>query len=162
MTGFVAITPELLTQILKGLRDGQPPRYFQITRNPLPQDAEFCGFRIGTDGRLQLIFESGDFEAGAELEFVPKVSVRDEQSPLKPREYRRRNTVVEAVLWQGDMQPIIDMLGHDLPTAGDQSVWVTTNHGDVRAELGSWILKGFDGEAYPCSDSVFRKNYEVP
>ena len=40
--------------------------------------------------------------------------------------------------------------------------WVTieTLEGQMRAELGDWIIKGVKGEFYPIKDSIFRETYE--
>lgn len=38
---------------------------------------------------------------------------------------------------------------------------VQTLEGNMRADVGDYILKGVDGELYPCKKSVFEKTYEV-
>ncbi len=37
---------------------------------------------------------------------------------------------------------------------------VKTLEGDMLASKGDWLIKGIEGELYPCKDSVFRKKYE--
>lgn len=34
------------------------------------------------------------------------------------------------------------------------------HHGPIRCNPGDWILKGVNGEIYPCTDDVFRKSYD--
>jgi hypothetical protein len=29
------------------------------------------------------------------------------------------------------------------------------------ATLGDWIIKGVNGEVYPCKDDIFKKTYEL-
>ena len=41
-----------------------------------------------------------------------------------------------------------------------ESLIVETLEGDMRAQIGDWIIKGTKGEYYPCKDDVFRKKYE--
>lgn len=40
------------------------------------------------------------------------------------------------------------------------AVLVNTHHGQARAERGDWVIRGVDGELYPCKADVFAKTYE--
>lgn len=33
-------------------------------------------------------------------------------------------------------------------------------HGYLTAGVGDWIIRGVEGELYPCTDSVFQKTHE--
>ena len=37
---------------------------------------------------------------------------------------------------------------------------IATLEGNMRADKGSWIIKGVRGEFYPCDDSIFRETYD--
>ena len=37
---------------------------------------------------------------------------------------------------------------------------IETLEGDMTAQLGDWIIKGVNGEFYPCKDEIFCKTYE--
>jgi hypothetical protein len=39
---------------------------------------------------------------------------------------------------------------------------VTTLNGEVFAKAPEYIIKGVEGEVYPCKESVFEKTYEEP
>ncbi|MCJ2112952.1 Gp49 family protein [Methylobacterium sp. E-025] len=41
------------------------------------------------------------------------------------------------------------------------SIFVATLEGTMRAEVGDWIIRGVEGEIYPCRDSVFQATYAV-
>jgi hypothetical protein len=30
----------------------------------------------------------------------------------------------------------------------------------MRANVGDWVIRGVQGEFYPCKDSIFRETYE--
>lgn len=34
-------------------------------------------------------------------------------------------------------------------------------HGELRCNVGDWIIRGVEGELYPCIDRVFRETYEA-
>ena len=42
---------------------------------------------------------------------------------------------------------------------GDRLVIVTLE-GDMTASLGDWIIKGVQGEFYPCKPDIFQATYE--
>ncbi len=37
---------------------------------------------------------------------------------------------------------------------------IHTLEGDHKAEIGDWIIKGVNGEFYPCKPDIFEKTYE--
>lgn len=38
---------------------------------------------------------------------------------------------------------------------------IPTLEGDMRAELGDYIIRGVQGEFYPCKPDIFKATYEV-
>jgi hypothetical protein len=36
----------------------------------------------------------------------------------------------------------------------------TNNHGDLIANDGDWVMRGVNGELYPCTNEVFEQTYE--
>ena len=38
---------------------------------------------------------------------------------------------------------------------------INTLEGQMKAELGDWIIKGIEGEFYPCKPDIFKKTYEI-
>lgn len=42
-----------------------------------------------------------------------------------------------------------------------QAVVISTLEGNMRADPGDWIIKGVNGEFYPCKSDIFEKTYEL-
>jgi len=42
----------------------------------------------------------------------------------------------------------------------DESAVIETLEGDMRGDAGDWLIKGVNGEFYPCKDDIFRQTYE--
>lgn len=42
----------------------------------------------------------------------------------------------------------------------DKPVVIETAEGDMQANAGDWLIKGVNGEFYPCKDDIFRQTYE--
>ena len=37
--------------------------------------------------------------------------------------------------------------------------FIKTLEGEMFADVGDWIIRGVEGEIYPCKDSIFKKTY---
>lgn len=76
--------------------------------------------------------------------------------------YRKKPVVIEAVRWTGENREEIDKF------CGRNVVWgenkkcflVLTREGTLLATMGDYIIKGVNGELYPCKPDVFAKTYE--
>lgn len=81
--------------------------------------------------------------------------------------YRKKPVEVEAVQWTGgNPHEILNLAGdsarHFSVDFVDGTTWleVGTQEGVVRAYCGDWIIKGVNGEFYPCKPDIFEKTYE--
>ena len=43
----------------------------------------------------------------------------------------------------------------------NREIEIPTLEGDMRASWGDWIIRGVNGEFYPCKPDIFEKTYEV-
>lgn len=51
--------------------------------------------------------------------------------------------------------------GYALRDEGESAhIVISTLEGDMRANPGDWIIKGVNGEFYPCKPDIFEKSYE--
>lgn len=78
------------------------------------------------------------------------------------RTYRKKPVVVEAVQWTGEnhaeMCEFIDPEVFEIiPRIG---LVIHTLEGDHHASPGDYIIKGVNGEFYPCKPDIFAKTYE--
>ena len=84
--------------------------------------------------------------------------------------YQKKPVVIQAIRWLGhNWNEVCDFIPVPEKAVGDEtscdptgrmSVIIHTLEGDVRAEIGDWIIKGVKGEFYPCKDDIFRMTYE--
>lgn len=47
----------------------------------------------------------------------------------------------------------------DIILAGD-SIRVMTLEGEMRADKGDWLIRGIQGELYPCKNDIFNASYD--
>lgn len=86
--------------------------------------------------------------------------------------YRKKPVEVEAVQWSGlnhseikEFCPVANIIIHDaawqvgkgIPIA---NLTIHTLEGDMTASRGDFIIKGVNGEFYPCKPDIFNKTYE--
>lgn len=50
--------------------------------------------------------------------------------------------------------------GYGPSVAGDYNFCITTLEGVMTASDGDWIIKGVQGEFYPCKPDIFEETYE--
>lgn len=80
--------------------------------------------------------------------------------------YRKKPVVIDAIQWTGDnLQEIWDEFAVSCiygPTeANPDWLIIFTLEGEMRANLGDWILRGVKGELYPCKEDIFPLTYEA-
>lgn len=79
--------------------------------------------------------------------------------------YRKKPVVVEAIQWDGKNLVEISKFMKSRVTAedfmsGEKQLLIYTLEGTMRASKNDWIIKGVDGEFYPCKPNIFEKTYE--
>lgn len=86
--------------------------------------------------------------------------------------YRKKPVVIEAFQYDGDLS---DRNGHfyvpDWATVafaegilyykGAGELFVKTLEGDMKVSVNDYVIKGVNGEIYPCKPDIFEKTYDV-
>jgi hypothetical protein len=80
--------------------------------------------------------------------------------------YRKKPVVVEAIQYNGrNSADIFEFCGkpydrHVREPVGKDYLEIVTLEGVMKAEPGYYIIKGINGEFYPCKPDIFLKTYE--
>ncbi len=76
--------------------------------------------------------------------------------------YRKKPIVIEAFRPGIDKMPdwFINQPGFELWASFDKAV-IRTLEGDMKISKGDWVIKGIQGEFYPCKPDIFEKSYEL-
>ena len=85
--------------------------------------------------------------------------------------YRKKPIIVEAFQWTGgpdqteDPSWIVEAIKNHKVFIEDHSIHpcvmkIWTDEGQMKAIPSDYIIKGIEGEIYPCKASVFEKTYE--
>lgn len=75
--------------------------------------------------------------------------------------YIKKPIPIDAIQWNGDnVEEILNfMLGNCPIFSGNGEITINTLEGKMNAPLGSYIIKGVDGEFYPCRREIFEASY---
>lgn len=87
--------------------------------------------------------------------------------------YRKKPVVIEAVQWNGlNLEEIKKFVGDSLIYEISYTAWkvgkgapavymeIKTLEGNHKCSIGDYIIKGVQGEFYPCEPDIFRQTYE--
>ena len=90
--------------------------------------------------------------------------------------YRKKPVVIEAVQWSGNSnqseiekfvgRPLERELQSDTAYEAGQGaplfyLIIPTLEGDMKASAYDYIIKGINGEVYPCKPEIFDKTYDL-
>lgn len=73
----------------------------------------------------------------------------------------KKPVTIEAILWTGDNYLEIDEFTES--TSGmckRRGLVIETLEGDMGASIGDYIIKGVQGECYPCKPDIFKATYD--
>jgi hypothetical protein len=85
-------------------------------------------------------------------------------------EFRKKPLVIEAMqLTRSFADIVVEWIGKENIVAynlgefreDDCFVEVRTLEGNITGREGDWIIKGINGEFYPCKPDIFEKTYEA-
>lgn len=92
------------------------------------------------------------------------------------KKYRKKPVVIEAIKLSGDnfdevcnfmeTTPIMEQneereLLKDYSLPSFSGIYIETLEGSMLANIGDYIIKGVNGEFYPCKPDIFAKTYEL-
>jgi hypothetical protein len=81
--------------------------------------------------------------------------------------FRKKPVEIEARQIEAPMLEHLEELAHWCgggvcwgPTASPVGVLIDTLEGQMRADVGDWIIRGVKGELYPCKPDIFEATYD--
>jgi hypothetical protein len=80
--------------------------------------------------------------------------------------YRKKPVEIEAWRFAGSWASAYEIINQDASMvwqSGDDDqglVFINTLEGQMRADPGDWIIRGVQGEFYPCKPDIFEATYE--
>lgn len=77
--------------------------------------------------------------------------------------YRKKPVVIEAFQFRIDNCPdwFMDKVTDLSIITHEKHCFIETLEGLMKANYGDYIIRGVDGEVYPCKPDIFEKTYEA-
>ena len=75
--------------------------------------------------------------------------------------FRKKPVVIEAVQYDGKNPFNVLMFAGEIECREDEELYITTLEGRMHVSPGDWVIKGVNGEFYPCKPDIFEKTYEL-
>ena len=82
--------------------------------------------------------------------------------------FRKKPVVIDAVQYDGNFRSLdcfsINEVAHFIvskDSEGKQCIKIPTLEGEMIASIGDYIIRGVQGEYYPCKPDIFEMTYEM-
>lgn len=83
---------------------------------------------------------------------------------MTPQSFRKKPVVIEAMQVTreslADAAEWCNAASYWGGSAPEPAVFIGTLEGEMRADLGDWIIRGVAGEFYPVKPGIFQETYE--
>jgi len=77
------------------------------------------------------------------------------------KKFRKRPVEIEAVQYTGNFNEVMSFIGQNHCDIINECIIIHTLEGYMKADYNDWIIKGVNGEFYPCKPDIFKKTYEA-
>ncbi|NCL73773.1 hypothetical protein [Rhodococcus sp. YH1] len=87
---------------------------------------------------------------------------------MTAKTYRKKPVEIQAMRVQKPISKVAEWCGGTVLRGGMQAtkfigVIIPTLEGNMRADIGDYVIRGVQGEFYPCKPDIFAQTYdEVP
>ena len=77
--------------------------------------------------------------------------------------FRKKPVEVEAFRWSVDATPawFKEALSEGKVDLRGMRAVIETLEGKMHADQGDWVIRGLQGELYPCKPNIFQQTYEA-
>lgn len=84
---------------------------------------------------------------------------------MSATKYRKKPVEIEAMLYDGTTTRCEEIhawcgFQHDPEAGCDSGIYIETLEGRMLASVGDYIIRGVQGEFYPCKPDIFEATYE--
>lgn len=77
------------------------------------------------------------------------------------KKYRKKPVVIEAVQFTGNnVDEILEFAKDSFNNPSTSEIVIPTLEGNMMVSIRDYVIKGVNGEFYPCKPDIFDKTYE--
>lgn len=145
------------------------PQLFHVHNTPVMEETAYIKLPEGSIRKLigkTLSWEDEPYEltklpnAREGWEQMFKNYVEEEEEKTTSILYVKKPIVIEAIQFDGyNTEEIKSFCGDSCMTGFLDKIVIHTLEGNMNASIGDYIIKGINGEFYPCKPDIFEKTY---
>ena len=94
---------------------------------------------------------------GTRVENITDITIKGEKT-MNVKKYVKKPIPVEAQQYMDDT--ILEFTGDNAWVDYVDRLWINTLEGQMRCKKGDYVIKGINGEFYPCKKDIFEESYE--
>ena len=79
------------------------------------------------------------------------------------KKYRKKPIVIEAIQYHGNNPSMLMEFGAEVKwdhALGGIAIWNDPEDQWINIPISHWVIKGVNGEFYPCDPEIFEKTYD--
>ena len=77
------------------------------------------------------------------------------------KKYRKKPVIIEAVQFTGNnVDEMLEFAKDSFNNPSTSEIVIPTLEGNMMVSIGDYVIKGVNGEFYPCKPDIFDKTYE--
>ena len=131
-----------------------------IPKGSIPSDKQKCQLKEQHEFTIKGIKIMADSKKDAIKERLVNHPIKDINISNMIKKYRKKPVIIEAIQWNGENLSEIDEFTRGKVKNHESVLIIPTLEGDMYASLNDYIIKGVNGEFYPCKPNIFAKTYE--
>lgn len=79
---------------------------------------------------------------------------------MRGNKWRKKPVTIDAVQWKGSNVNEMAIFAGRNVRFFDDKLYIHTMEGVMKANIGDFIIKGVQGEFYPCNRDIFLETYD--
>lgn len=82
---------------------------------------------------------------------------------MEVKKYVKKPIVIEAIQYTGEnTEDVVNFItDRHCTILNDKRILINTLEGNIEASLNDYIIKGVQGEFYPCKPDIFKSTYDL-
>jgi hypothetical protein len=88
-------------------------------------------------------------------------------------QFTKKPVTIEATQWDGTVEDATRVINwilrregtasyhESFDTSGEDAIYIRTLEGTMKALVGYYIIRGIEGEFYPCEPAIFHRSYDA-
>lgn len=77
--------------------------------------------------------------------------------------FKKKPVIIDAIQWHGNIEDLKPFINEGMDYTFNnlsKQLWIHTLEGAMHVKENAWVIRGVQGEFYPCQGDIFEETYE--